>query len=358
MDIPEREWIVQGLIPSGTLTLLTGAGGDGKTLLAQQIATAVSAGTHIFGMATTRTPVIGLYSEDDTNELTRRQQAILRVDGVDPAEARDYHYRSLIGEDTSLGSFDNGKNFRPSALLQKIRATALHLGCRFIVLDNVTQMFSGDFNDRTPVTAFLRALSNLASEINGAVLLLGHVAKSEGSTYAGSASWRDSVRSLITIERGAKMVGVRLTALERDYRTITQHKANYGAGGDSHLLRWHEGAFVAASPDLGAADDASNADKFLGYLRTLTERKQSTSPSNRAANYAPKMMEKEFRASRTYMEAAMESLLEDGVLVEGELPWTSSSRHAARGLVEVPPTPKPANDFDSIMASISQRAGK
>ena len=41
-DIPKREWLIENLIPHGTVTLLSGDGGFGKSLLMQQLCTAVA----------------------------------------------------------------------------------------------------------------------------------------------------------------------------------------------------------------------------------------------------------------------------------------------------------------------------
>ena len=42
--IPDREWIVPDWIPRGALSMMSGDGGLGKTLLGQQLATAVATG--------------------------------------------------------------------------------------------------------------------------------------------------------------------------------------------------------------------------------------------------------------------------------------------------------------------------
>jgi RecA-family ATPase len=363
VDVPDREWIVEGLLPVGVLTLLTAPGGEGKTLLAQQLATCVAAGTAALGLPTTQTPVLALYAEDDRHELTRRQKSILRVTGIDPADASCSHYKSLVGDNAILGHSNRDGSYSPSDLFEQIRATALALKSRFIILDNVTQMYSGDFNDRTQVTAFLRPLANLAAEINGSVLLLGHVSKAEDSTYAGSAAWHSGVRSLLTIKRGLHTAENRRipvgATMERDYRTVTQHKANYSAGGTAHVFRWHEGAFVASRADDEVVDDASREDIFLRHLASLTNRKMAVSASRNASNYAPKLMSAEFRASRTHMEDAMERLIDEGRIdPDVELPWHRSRGKIARGIAvrQSAPAPVKTDPMADLFAKISRRA--
>lgn len=42
--VPPREWLVDGMIPHGKVTLLSGDGGLGKSLLMQQLMTAAATG--------------------------------------------------------------------------------------------------------------------------------------------------------------------------------------------------------------------------------------------------------------------------------------------------------------------------
>ena len=81
--VPPREWLVQGLVPQKTVTLFSGDGGTGKSLLALQLAVAVVAGTGWVGNATPTGHVIFLSAEDDADELHRRLDDILRSEGRD-----------------------------------------------------------------------------------------------------------------------------------------------------------------------------------------------------------------------------------------------------------------------------------
>lgn len=47
---PAREWAVQDLVPSGTVTLLGGDGGTGKSLLGMQLTDAVATGGRWLGL--------------------------------------------------------------------------------------------------------------------------------------------------------------------------------------------------------------------------------------------------------------------------------------------------------------------
>ncbi|PZU70225.1 MAG: hypothetical protein DI554_00340 [Sphingobium sp.] len=358
-DIPDRQWIVRDLIPAGGVTMLTGAGGEGKTLFAQQIASCVASGYPVLDRPTTRCTVLGLYGEDDDDELSRRQQSIMRVHSIDPDDVADYHFMSLFGRDTLLGGFDRQTGaFIPSDLYTSIRDTALDLGARLVILDNSTQMYGGDVNDRSTVVRFLQALNKLALEINGAVLLLGHVAKAEGSTYAGTTAWRDGVRQAMQITRDDRPVPSMLAGYKDSLRIVKVTKSNYGASGTEFSMMWKEGAFVVAGADAHGKPETST-DTFLRNLDRLTKDQVHVSASPRAVNYAPKIMRDHFGTRMDLMEAAMNSLMEDDRLdPDAELGWMKPNRHVARGLAlrSVTTAPVKTDPMADLMAKLNRRA--
>ncbi len=75
------EWLVDRLIPKGSITLLTGRGGIGKTYLSLQIAKAVSKGQPFMGMKTMKMPVTYVDYENALAVLIERIRQ-LEVDDV------------------------------------------------------------------------------------------------------------------------------------------------------------------------------------------------------------------------------------------------------------------------------------
>lgn len=358
-NIPDRQWIVRDLIPAGGVTMLTGAGGEGKTLFAQQIASCVASGYPVLDRPTTRCTVLALYGEDDDDELVRRQQSIMRVHSIDPDDVADYHFMSLFGRDTLLGGFDRQTGaFIPSDLYTSIRDTALDLGARLVILDNSTQMYGGDVNDRSTVVRFLQALNKLALEINGAVLLLGHVAKADGSTYAGTTAWRDGVRQAMQITRDERPVPSILAGYKESMRIVKVTKSNYGASGTEFSMMWKEGAFVTVAGNELPDITETSRETFLRHLATLTKEQVHLSAAPRAVNYAPRVMREHFGARTDMMETALNSLMAEDLLdPDAELGWTKSNRHAARGLA-TREAPKQSQGMTDLMALIKKAAAK
>ena len=97
VEVPPREYAIHGLFLAHSLAALTGPGAAGKSLLAQQAATAVASGTRFLGMKTTPGNAAYITAEDDARELHERQVAICKALKVElSALSRRLHLASLI----------------------------------------------------------------------------------------------------------------------------------------------------------------------------------------------------------------------------------------------------------------------
>ena len=334
---PERAWGLDGWMPMGRATLLTGEGGTGKSLLAQQLATCTAMGLPFMGIGTRRMNAVYLTCEDDLGELHRRQKSICESLGVDMSELEGrLGFVSRRGElSNSLVDF----NFAApelTPLYHEILATCHARAAPFLILDNIAHLFDGNENVRYHVAAFCNVMERLASEIGGAVLFLGHPSKA-GAQFSGSTAWENQVRSRWFLERpdGGP-------ANDHDMRILKRSKANYSRTGEAINLRWQEWAFVHAdderarfTPDLRATALASSENEiFLACLDKLTQQKRHTSHSAYAANYAPKLMAampEAKRVEKAALEQARERLFSLGQISIEDL-WQGKDRHPVKGL--------------------------
>jgi hypothetical protein len=72
--VPEREWTVRDRIPANNVTLLSGEGSVGKSILALQLSTAVILGLNWLGVSPEPGPVLAVHCEEDAPELWRRRR--------------------------------------------------------------------------------------------------------------------------------------------------------------------------------------------------------------------------------------------------------------------------------------------
>lgn len=323
-----RRWIWDQWLPRGSVTVLYGRGGHGKSLLAQQLAVCVAKGLPFAGAATQAGPVLGLFAEDDADELLRRGSALYAAMGLDPGDAAGLlHLDARAGKFNTLVSFGRNHLAQPTKLMKALREQCDALRPVLLILDNIAQLFAGDENIRHEVTAFCNELTGVAREFDCAALLLGHLAKSEESEYSGSTAWDAAVRSRLLLAR------------QDDGTTLLRRvKANY-SNRDEARLEWQNGAFAALPTARDLAPETLDAIKpqIVKALQVLTARKQAASHLKTARNYLVKLMREEIALHDSIrpelLDAALRSMLDSGeVLPAVELPWKSSSRHAVTGL--------------------------
>lgn len=338
---PPRPWIVENWLPSRAVTLLAGDGGTGKSLMVQQWLSALSQGLSFMGVRGVQ-PVRCLYvnCEDERDELQRRQEDIARsLDRQMATFAGDMTISPRLGHpDNSLGNFDHAGRFIPGDLLLAVKAACAAHRYRVVALDNVAHLFTGNENIRGEVTAFLNALSRLALEIDGAVILLGHPSKADGSEYSGSTAWENGVRNRLYLARPDDGDGNTLD----NRRTLSRNKANLASIGDKLKMVWHAGAFYppgAVEAETGREALAEVA--FLACLDKKTSQGVNVSESvNAADKYAPRLfatMPEAAGIGKKALELAMQRLFDAGEIVIDHALWKGPQRKPVKGIARAKP---------------------
>ncbi|AYO80252.1 AAA family ATPase [Sphingobium yanoikuyae] len=347
---PKRLWLWDEMIPIYRATLLTGEGGSGKSLFAQQLATCVALGLPFLGIPTRQQNTLYITCEDDLGELHRRQEAICQSLGISMSDLNGKLFLlSRCGEiDNSLLCFDGDGVVRPSPFYENIvhaskaapfqpsgsdKPSAAPIN--FTVLDNIAHLFEGNENIRNHVAIFCNMLERLAREIGGTVLFLGHPSKS-GAQFSGSTAWENQVRSRLYLSRGSSED----EQYDTDLRVLTRAKSNYAQTGDEIRMRWREWAFELADAPAGdwrdelpctAQATAENA-KFMSLLRVRVKQGRNISGRPTARNYAPREFAKMPQAKGfkvDQFERAMERLFALEQIVEIEV-RNSTDRHTSR----------------------------
>lgn len=333
---PPRPWIVEGWLPSRAVTLIAGDGGTGKSLMVQQWFSALSQGLPFIGVRGVR-PVRCLYvnCEDEPGELHRRQVAIAKtLDRQMKTFADDMQMVSRLGSlGNALGSFDQVRGgFAPSALFEAIRCHCRQSGIKVVALDNVAHMYSGNENVRGEVTAFLNLLSRLALEIDGAVILVGHPSKGEGSQYSGSTAWENAVRNRLYLRRPSDDDGGK----PENRRSLSRRKSNLASIGDELAMVWHEGAFQPPGIVEAAIGRESELEAIFEACLTAANAQRRNVSHATGSNYAPKLfaaMSQSRGVGRKALAAAMERLFSQGRIVANNPLWfNEGSRRQVHGI--------------------------
>ena len=334
MPVPERKWIVPGWIPSGAVTSVAGKGGAGKSLAVQQWLSAISVGAEFMGLRSAcPMPVMYVNCEDTQDELHRRQVAIANAMGRSLGGfSSNMLLAPRVGLENALGTITDRGKFAPSELFNAIQFNAIRMGIKVVALDNAMQHFVGNPNDNGEVTRFLNALTALALAIDGAVVLVAHTAKADGSEFMGCMAWENGVRCRLYMTRETDDDGKEIIGSDR--RILSRNKANMAGIGERIEMEWQGGAFV---PAIQTGDDGADAQHEAAFLRCLDEataakRNVSHTPS---VNYAPKVfaaMQAANKASKRNLERAMQRLFDKGQIVANSYLWNDEGRRPKSGI--------------------------
>lgn len=233
-NIEPPSFVLEPIVPRGTLTLFAGHGGSGKSLLALIWAAHVACGRD-WGRFCVVEPMRVLFAslEDPGQVMAYRLRSIVEVYDLDYdliqqnlaiADGADMD-AALVSEVAEAGV----RHLRPTPRLAELAELAE--GAELIVIDNASDTFDGDENNRRQVRYFIRHLARMARANNAGMVLLAHIDKaaaihgSNGNSYSGSTAWHNSARSRLALEGGGCLV-------------LRHEKANLSALAEDVNLEW------------------------------------------------------------------------------------------------------------------------
>jgi hypothetical protein len=332
---PERQWIIPYWVPASHVTLLAGKGGIGKSLLAQHIGTALAVGA---GYIEPLNPIKVLMwaSEDDADELWRRQLAISNALEAPLDQLSHFTLRSCVGSDVTLAApVFNALTQTP--LLATLKQEVSDLGVDLVILDNVARIFGGNENDRHQVTTFIAWLQ--AACAPAAVLLLGHPAKNVLSEFSGSSAWEGAVRArLYFSDKPPDEDEDEDAVVDPTARYLSRRKANYSEL-DMRKFTLIEGVLMPDQPTRGSTRRGPSGDYVKDIVRRAIQRLATRgifgTSSTASPQYLPKLA-KQYSlmedASESAFVHAMRAMVMDGSLEIAKV-GAYSNRTPKMGLV-------------------------
>lgn len=312
--VPQRQWFIEGLIPSRTVTILNGDGGVGKSLLALQIGAAASLGVDTVGLSPARGGVVYLGAEDEADEFHRRLVDIVAIHDRTLADLSEFRLIPMADRDALLAIPSTAGVMQPTQAWLSLRTVIARHTPKLVILDTSADLYGGDEIKRAQVRGFVAMLRSVAMEFDCAVLLLSHpslTGMQSGSGSSGSTAWNNSVRSRLYLTRPTG------EDVDPNARTLSVMKANYGETGSGLSLRWKDGAFVA-DDGIAIGDTEFVArrhdDVFMALLRKFAAQGQNVS-ANTGPTYAPSKFASQPEAKgikRKQLADAMQRLLDGG----------------------------------------------
>ena len=349
---PARQWLILDHVPLRQVTLLSGAGGIGKSVLALQLLAATALRREWVGDLFPK-PGAAIYlgAEDEQDEIHRRLAAILEHYDARFADLVAGGFRALAfaGKDAVLAEFDRNGRIKITDLFRSLHAEAVKLQPSAIVIDTVSDVFLGDEIKRDQVRQFGSVMRRLAIDATAAVIIASHPSVSgekSGTGLSGSTQWHNTVRARAYFHRPKSDDDDnddddRQTDDGR--RELEFMKNQYGRLARCIELRWQNGLWLPPSQtskaDKQTERERKADDLFLNLLRRFGEDGRNVCAS-KGTTFAPAVFADEPEAKRAKIgnkafAAAMSRLFEAKrlrVVTEGP-----RSRQRSR-IVEVPPS--------------------
>lgn len=213
-DLMSQEWpgaryVLEPIMPRGETTLLGGHGATGKSTLALTWAAHVACGQGWGPFAAVQARAVYVSLEDRPDVVRYRLRRIIEAYEL-PAETVLAGLRVFDGSgvDATLAVEliqEGQRNLEPTLFMGLLEAAAK--GAGLIVVDNASDGYGGNENERRQVRAFLRMLTTIARANDAALLLLAHVDKNtakfgaNNNAYSGSTAWHNTVRSRLALRK-------------------------------------------------------------------------------------------------------------------------------------------------------------
>ena len=207
-------WRLEGWLPEGTVTLLSANGGVGKSNLSLQLGVSLAHGMSLMGLEAAESRVLILSGEDEARTVHFRVANICQDAGVDISTlAGRMAVYDLTQQDCVLW-----KEGGPTERMQWLADVTVAMKANVVIIDNASDVFAANENDRTEVRGFMRSLNLIANVTRAAVLLLAHVDKASvrggvgldsNTTFSGSTAWNNSARSRWAMVRDGQTVVLR-----------------------------------------------------------------------------------------------------------------------------------------------------
>lgn len=206
---------VTGWLPARTTTILSANGGVGKSNLSLQLAVGLATGLPWLGFDIEPCRVLVLSAEDDARTVHFRVANICRDLKVGMLELRD----RLAVYDMTDSDCVLWRNGSATDKMQWLADATVRHRAQVVIVDNASDVFAANENDRAEVRGFMRCLNAIAHGTGAAVLLLAHVDKASvrmgagqdtNSTFSGSTAWNNSARSRWAMTRdGDRVISLR-----------------------------------------------------------------------------------------------------------------------------------------------------
>lgn len=254
--MPPPTWLLSNLLVAGSLAVLYGPPGVGKSFLALDFALSISTGCEGVAEPNGCGPVVYVAAEGFGG-------LIHRVAAWEQAHSRDAADIYFLPEVVNLSDKAD-----TDELIASVRA--LPTPPLLIVIDTMARCLSGDENSAKDVGQFVTMVDAIRSAFKCAVLVVHHGTKSKAQTERGSSALRGAADTMFFLERCFSMLTLSCEKQKdaAEFEQIPLHLENIDLEGE-------QSSCVMRSDDGGATDPGTSPGEhgkvILEFLKAKGE---------------------------------------------------------------------------------------
>lgn len=182
---PPIEYIVDGLIPTGSVNVFYGEPGSKKTYSLLSMAVDVAGGLEWCGMSVEQSPVLIIDEESGKRRMLRRLHDALAGEQLGPDTPVYF---------VSLASFKMDDPADEVVIQGLIEET----GARLVIIDALADVMDGDENSKKETQPVFNALRRVAEATDSAIIVIHHANK--GGGYRGTSAIKGAVDTLVQVQ--------------------------------------------------------------------------------------------------------------------------------------------------------------
>ena len=175
-------WVVDSLFPQGTVSIIGGDGGVGKSWLVLYLALCVASGQALFGKFKVKQGKVLLIDEEDALPLIHQRMSKL-MNGMELRNPNDIPL--LILDNKGLQLQDHDSYERLSILILKEKPT-------LVTLDSLIRVHNADENSANEMNDVLRRAKALIANFDSAMVFTHHTRKPSKDSYTAGQMLRGS----------------------------------------------------------------------------------------------------------------------------------------------------------------------
>ena len=254
-NFKELEYIVDKLIPRGTLCALVGESDTGKSSLLRQLALSLAYGDKDF---------LGFKLKGSCNN-------VLYVSTEDGEAATSQWMNRYFGEDVPQDDLLAKVffTFRTDGVIDNLREVVRENCIDLIIVDSYADLFTGSMNNSNEVRNFLNQYNDLANEFGATVVFLHHTKKSAAGSrpnknnILGSQGFEAKMRSVMMLRKDTNDTSLRhLCVIKGNYMS----EANKA---DSYVIRFNDHLAFENTGDRVSLDELVEEDDYIHEARQM-----------------------------------------------------------------------------------------